>query len=395
MVVMGLVDAELSDGSETDLDLPEPSSFLQMTASPQDAVERVAVSKDTGIVEMAAGPEVTVMAESEAMEAAAAGGSSPKRMPRRRRTKEEAIAEDALVRPKKRKTLRECRSSSNADSNVTVTNPANPANFPGSLVVLTTGLTDAQLKKVHRAASQAATLTAKGLPQFTVHTDLQPSTQYTHLLTLVGRDGRTTRTFKYLYALASGAHVLRFDWLVDSVRKSQVLSEIKYAVTGDTVMKTCYLDGGLRRVPGKLFAGYMVFVWPGRWDAGSAHSQGDLLRLIQVVGADVIEGKPPGDMLAALSVGVAGNGGGSGSGSVSDVRSSTGKFAATVVPAQFRNMFELSVKRRRMVILVDAEDIKGAGGHGVLEEISELTEGLYACRTKSWLFDCISANEIL
>ncbi|KAJ1889767.1 hypothetical protein LPJ66_007858 [Kickxella alabastrina] len=388
---MDLVDAELSDGSETDLDLPEPSSFLQMTASPQDAAERVAVSKDTEIVEMAAAPEVTVMAESEAVEAAAASGLSPKRMPRTRKTKEEATAEDALVGPKKRKTLRECKSSSNADSNVTATNPANPANFPDSLVVLTTGLTDAQLKKVHRAASQAATSATKGLPQFTVHTDLQPSTQYTHLLTSVGRDGRTTRTFKYLYALAGGAHVLRFDWLVDSVRKSQVLSEIKYAVTGDTAMKTCYLDGGLRRVPGRLFVGYRVFVWPGRWDAGSAHSQGDLLRLIQVVGADVIEGKPPGDMLAELSVGVAGDGGGSGS----DVRSSTGKFAATVVSAQFRDMFELSVKCRRVVILVDAEDIKGAGGHGVLEEISELTGGLYACRTKSWLFDCISANEIL
>ncbi|KAJ1885136.1 hypothetical protein LPJ66_010273, partial [Kickxella alabastrina] len=187
-----------------------------MAASPQDAAERAVVSKDTEIVEMAAAPEATAMAESEAIEAAAAGGSVPKRMPRRRKTKEEATAKDPLVGPKKRKTLRECKSSSNADSNVTATNPANPANFPGSLVVLTTGLTGAQLKKVHRAASQAATPTAKGLPQVTVHTDLQPSTQYTHLLTLVGRDGRTMRTFKYLYALASGAHVLRFDWLVDS-----------------------------------------------------------------------------------------------------------------------------------------------------------------------------------
>ncbi|KAJ1818884.1 hypothetical protein LPJ56_003758, partial [Coemansia sp. RSA 2599] len=207
---------------------------------------------------------------------------------------------------------------------------------------------------------------------------------YTHVVAAVGRDGRASRTFKYLAGIASGAAVVRPEWLVDSVRRDCVLPESSYQVAGDSAMPMCSLVSPVVR--GALFAGYTVYVWGGRWDAGSAHTHGQLLSLIRTLGATVAKRAP---RIAALD-------GPDDEPGARDVRSSAGKIAASV-PVKYCGMFEESVQRHRAVILVDQDAIRSTTGtvHALLDSIVRQTQGRCPCRTKSWLFDCISANDVL
>ncbi|KAJ1644930.1 hypothetical protein LPJ64_003447 [Coemansia asiatica] len=256
---------------------------------------------------------------------------------------------------------------------------------PTGFVILATGLSNSQTARLQKAVSQAPIKLGISVDLHMVIPDTtRQLPDYTHLVASVGKDGRASRTFKYLAGIASGAMVVRPEWLLDSIRKGCILDESLYAVAGDSAMPTCMLSSPVVR--GALLSGFTVFVWDGRWDAGSAHTHGQLLSLIRTLGATVAKKVP---RVIETSDGPDEQGE-----EVRDVRSNAGKVAAGV-PAQYRGMFEMSVSRYRAVILVDHDAIRGAGAHAVLENIVQRTQALCPCRTKSWLFDCISANEVL
>ncbi|KAJ1719918.1 hypothetical protein LPJ53_005388 [Coemansia erecta] len=198
-------------------------------------------------------------------------------------------------------------------------------------------------------------------------------------ITSVGKDGRTARTYKYLAGIASGAQAVKVEWLFDSAKRGTLVPVDGYLITGDTAMRGCSLVSKMER--GKLLAGYNVCVWKGKWDAGSAHTHEELLSLICTLGAKLIDKVSKVDITASDDA-------------VVDIGSSAAKFAATV-PVTYRDMFTKPTHSTRAIILVDPDTIKGTKGHSVLDDITRQTAGAYPCRTKSWLFDCISANKVI
>ncbi|KAJ2002363.1 hypothetical protein H4R26_003650, partial [Coemansia thaxteri] len=127
----------------------------------------------------------------------------------------------------------------------------------------------------------------------------------------------------------------------------------------------------------------------------AAHSHAELLDLIRATGAEVVEeaskacldGGPedePGDGEEATDA------------SASGMRTNGDK-AIGALPAKYRQLFEIPVRKGRTILLVDSDKLAGPRSSmtAKLDAAIEQTGGACACRTKSWLFDCISANSIL
>ncbi|KAJ2741801.1 hypothetical protein GGI20_004932 [Coemansia sp. BCRC 34301] len=261
------------------------------------------------------------------------------------------------------------------------------------LCLLATGLTEAQTTRLRRAAKQAqalgivASIEIVGSPAELLHNAAQlvtkdslwPASTLTHLVTSANKGGRTTRTFKYLVGLVSGAWVVKMEWLLESVKAKRLVAESDYAIAGDTAMPHCFLSGP--RPLGQLLSGYSVHVWDSseKAVASSAHTRDELLDLIRAAGAEIVDKCPEysaGDDGNVSNSGVAGLG----------VRKSGDK-AISSLPDKYRRLFEIPVHKHKTIIVVDSSD--------KLNAIVEQTGGTYAWRNKSWLFDCISANMVL
>ncbi|PIA15590.1 hypothetical protein COEREDRAFT_81918 [Coemansia reversa NRRL 1564] len=280
-----------------------------------------------------------------------------------------------------------------------------PAGTTGAeLRLLTTGLSDAQLGRLRRAAKQMME------QQIAATVDIHNSTEllgipaqkggYTHLIAAVGKDGRASRTFKYLAALASGAWLVTVDWLLESVKAQNLLPEAEFAVKGDCALPNYSLSGP--RSIHELLCKYQIHLWPSSgWDS-SAHSQAELQRLIHATGAKVIDALPASENLSTAenyvptSILPHDNSG------VSGARKTTNNGVGgsmereiKAVPAKYRWLFELPVREDVPVVLVDTSSLKGARSNIALGAIVSTTGGTIPCRTKSWLFDCISANTTL
>ncbi|KAJ2133633.1 hypothetical protein IW136_004941, partial [Coemansia sp. RSA 678] len=137
-----------------------------------------------------------------------------------------------------------------------------------------------------------------------------------------------------------------------------------------------------RRNAGELFAGRSFYLWgePSCWDAGSAHSRGDLVFLLQAAGARVVDELPEIEDDAQ------------------DTESSEPLRAAKCmdkdlvkVPQKYRAQFALPI-RDNPVVLVDTNSLKSTRCSTTMSAIAATS---LPCRTKSWLFDCISTNQIL
>ncbi|KAJ1934173.1 hypothetical protein EC988_008889, partial [Linderina pennispora] len=224
----------LSSGSDTELDLPEPSSFLELSSGQSNALEsplRVHTEE--------------VDTQLNALEAEVGGPGEPshERQVKNIRSdaevhseEKEGCAEDieeppATPAPKRRSariprspSKRQQRASAKThkgDSCLTLVEgpsqrrrslndePSATAQPAVDLAILTTGVGDAQLRKLKQTARRAATHLS-----WNIRIHNQPSLlgnavtmaqqadknvdTYTHVLTVPNKNNRVTRTFKYL-----------------------------------------------------------------------------------------------------------------------------------------------------------------------------------------------------
>ncbi|KAJ2800701.1 hypothetical protein H4R20_003960 [Coemansia guatemalensis] len=273
-----------------------------------------------------------------------------------------------------------------------------------ALRLLTTGLSDAQLGRLRRAAKQLQQ------QKLAITVDIHSSTEllgipaqeggYTHLIAAVGKDGRASRTFKYLAALTSGAWLVTVDWLLESAKAHKPLPEAEFSVIGDCALPQYTLSGP--RPIHALLCKHQLHLWPSSgWDS-SAHSQADLQRLIRATGAKLVDALPAPESLDAAEKDAATTssrreslGSSGGRHSTSNGDGSSMEREIKVVPTKYRWLFELPVREDVPVVLVDTSSLKGARSNVALGNIVSATGGTIPCRTKSWLFDCISANAIL
>ncbi|KAJ2712092.1 hypothetical protein H4R19_002935 [Coemansia spiralis] len=436
-----------SSGSDTDLDLPNPVSFLapsQRRLSPEaaetasnNAVKYVpetppqfAGGPSTPLVRTPGSPRGKATYSARATPGSrrslgsalaarerpaigplpTSGGSSSltavdgnppanehmERTPRAQRTPSKRLLPAASPTPPTAKRKMSARKPAAAKAGPPA--PETPERADGSsggleLRLLCTGLSEAQMARVQRAAKQAQQLVSS----VAVHRNadmLGEGGGYTHLVVATGKDGRAARTFKYLAGLATGAWVVTAGWLLDSVKAGRLLPEADYAATGDSAMPQFSLSGP--RQPGELLQRHAVHLWgdAATWDAGSAHSYGDLRNLLTAVGAAIMDTLPTHD------------------GSDEDAQPSPSqepsaaagprhaaarpeKDELAALPPKYRRLFELPVREGETVVLVSGSDLAGARSSVALGAIVGATGGTVPCRTKTWLFDCISANRIV
>ncbi|KAJ2017320.1 hypothetical protein GGI08_006932 [Coemansia sp. S2] len=412
----GLPLSALSDSDDTDLDLPEPSSFLMISPrsdkSPAKGRSRSKSRSPSHVPETpehAGEPDIepaTVAIESPVPEVI----DAPSRAGRKRKQPavakasevdsnltlldENADAEDKAEPRAKRgrpratptSSSKEAKSVRSSKSDVTAGDSA------PHLCLLITGLSEAQTTRLRRACKQAqslgiaASISLINSPAELLHdTAQQKDPTFTHVVTSPNKGGRTARTFKYLVGLVSGAWVVRMEWLLESVKAKQMLAESEYAIAGDTAMPHSTLFGP--RPVGQLFDGYSVYVWSsGERDKAAAHTHDELLDLVRVAGADVKTECP------ALSTVEEGSDNEETAGAASVGSRTHGDKAVSALPAKYRSLFDIPVCKDKTIILLDLSDKQCTS---FLDTVMEQTGSKLACRSKSWLFDCISANTVL
>ncbi|KAJ2062740.1 hypothetical protein GGI17_002247 [Coemansia sp. S146] len=412
----GLPLSALSDSDDTDLDLPEPSSFLlQSPKSAKSPAKGRPRSRSRSPSHVPETPEhmgepdiepIVAVAESPVSETI----DSQSRMGRKR--KQPAVAKVSEVdsnltlldenagdkaeprakrgRPRATPTSTGKAISVHSKADVTAGDSA------PNLCLLVTGLSEAQTTRLRRACKQAqslgiaASISLINSPAELLHDaaqveqkDTKPT--FTHVVTSPNKGDRTARTFKYLVGLVSGAWVVRLEWLLESVKAKQLLAETEYTIAGDTAMPHSTLFGP--RPVGQLFDGYSVYVWGGgEKDKAAAHTQDELLDLIRVAGAEIRAECP------AMSADEEGSDNDETGGAASVGSRTHGDKAVSALPAKYRSLFDIPVRKDKTIILLDLSDRQCTS---FLDTVMEQTGGTLACRSKSWLFDCISANTIL
>ncbi|KAJ2794059.1 hypothetical protein H4R21_005649, partial [Coemansia helicoidea] len=262
-----------------------------------------------------------------------------------------------------------------------------------ALRLLCTGLSEAQMTRLQRAAAQAQERLGTAATVCRDASQLGTSEgAYTHLVAATtGRDRRAARTFKYMAGLAAGAWAVTAAWLLDSVKAGRLLPEADYAVAGDRAQPQFALAGPRRA--GELLRGHAVLLWGDEagWDAGAAHSCADLRALVAAVGATVVDELPP--ARDSLDDGALPPPDAPQDRDRPSVTCTDKELAA--LPPKYRRLFELPVRDGDTIVLVSSCDLAGARSAVALGAIAAATGGAAPCRTKTWLFDCISANMVV
>ncbi|KAJ2448025.1 hypothetical protein GGF42_005258 [Coemansia sp. RSA 2424] len=424
----------LSD-SDTDLDLPDPISFLQRSPTMDTEMPRSRSRSPSNVPETpesTAGEQVkepvaaaTAIAVEEVADIQSKAGRKRKQQSVGKASEVDSnltlLGEGAGVLDKAEPRAKRGRAAATPKSSLekqsrSARSKAGPADAiaaagdsPPHLCLLTTGLSEAQTARLRRAAKQAhslgiaASISISSSSGELLHNAAQlaakdsPPPQlptFTHLVTSANKGGRTARTFKYLVGLVSGAWVVKMEWLLESVKAKRLVAESDYAITGDTAMPHCSLSGP--RPLGQLLDGYSVHLWRDgeREDASSAHTCDELLDLIRAAGAKIVDKCPKYSVVSSDDEVVDSDEASSAVGL--GIRTSGDK-AISALPEKYRRLFEIPVHTGKTIILVDSSDKLAAprSSSSVLDAIIEKTGGTCACRSKSWLFDCISANLVL
>ncbi|KAJ2908406.1 hypothetical protein GGI21_002919 [Coemansia aciculifera] len=425
----------LSD-SDTDLDLPDPSSFLQRSPNANVVLPRSRSRSPSNVPETPesmTGAQDEVGEESPAVPAAQSTTKAPESQGQvgRKRKQQQPVAKTAEVdsnltlldentrdvdkaeeprakrgRPAATPTRKSVEKQPRSVRSKPAASTSAASGDAPHLCLLTTGLSEAQTARLRRAAKQAqslgiaASISISSSPSELLHNAAQMASAesssssslptFTHLVTSPNKRGRTARTFKYLVGLVCGAWVVKLEWLLESVKAKQLVAESDFAIVGDTATPHFSLSGGPRQL-GQLLKGYTVHVWNSgeKEDASSAHTRDEMLDLVRAAGAEIADKCPKYpesdedlDSSAAAHLGV---------------RASSDK-AVSALPEKHRRLFEIPAHKHKPLVLVDISD-KPAGSRSssssVLDAVVKQTGGTCACRNKSWLFDSISANAAL
>ncbi|KAJ2847489.1 hypothetical protein GGI22_005960 [Coemansia erecta] len=281
------------------------------------------------------------------------------------------------------------------------------------IVIQTTRLTAAQLKRIQGAATAMSALVIDGRKcTATVYSDtsllrralvLQRQNGFTarcctHLVAPVDKHGRTARTFKYLVGLACGAHAVVPEWLTNCVKAQRLVPESDYSIKGDTAMPNHSISERPHGV-GQLLKGFRVHLWGGdaKWGGpSSAHTAGELKALVAILGAQVVDELEEAGGSTSDSDGTDTSDDEGGDRVVSPRlrRRSAAADLVAILPKKYRRLFELPIGKDATIVLVDPDDLYAAN-RPALRSIARATGGAIPCRAKSWLFDCISANTLL
>ncbi|KAJ2454364.1 hypothetical protein EV183_001610 [Coemansia sp. RSA 2336] len=414
-IAQDLVD---DSGSETDLDLPEPASFLDASPSttqqkreivlapetppsllPQEtdkellllpSINAVYSVKSTPRSRKSDGDDTPLIANASSSRSLneqleqqkrkqpskshrgsgtrAAETESPGRSTRQRTTR---MALDAMKADAPEPTPRK-RSKRAAKQ---------PTASSSTRSILTTGLSDAQLKRIQKSIGPKLDLTI-----YQTVAPLLASHTCTHLVAATaGKSKRASRTFKYLVGLVLGAQMVTSGWLFDSVKAGRWLDEGSYAIEGDTALPQHCLSSS-QKLKG-LFDKYKLYVC---CEGGSAYSRDELVGLVKAAGATVVEsldGLPAADeqqleqQHAAKKRKVLTQG-------------SMAKDVAKV-PAKYRYLFELPTHTSRPIVLIDSSQLDGTPrSSATLSNLVKTAGTQLPYRTTSWLFDCLSACQI-
>ncbi|KAJ2157628.1 hypothetical protein GGF46_004373 [Coemansia sp. RSA 552] len=414
-----LVDGLVNDssGSDTDLDLPEPASFLSQpsddpgdrTPPPPTPTRRPAATYSATGTPRSASWRRSIR-QQPTLPPSSPPPSRPLNAimrPSKRSTSSMTAVDEPVTSRKAESSLKRRRSAVDKPSAAATKAAAagtaqqreknkktQDTGSGADLVLLTTGLTTAQMSRLKRAAGQAPRVLGVSAAVCTT-AEMLGRIAYTHLVTATGKGGRAARTFKYVAGVASGAWAVTVDWLVASVKAGRLLPEADYAVVGDTAMPQCSLSGP--RSAGELLRGHAFHLWGGKrhWDAGTAHSYTDLLSLICLLGAKIDDELPEPAAAASDTADEDGEDqpGPPSLGDRCSVQHADKEIAR--LPPQYRRLFELPVGRDVTTVLVDSSDLQGARSSVTLGAVVARTGGVLACRTKTWLLDCISSNTIL
>ncbi|KAJ2851829.1 hypothetical protein IWW36_000790 [Coemansia brasiliensis] len=283
-------------------------------------------------------------------------------------------ADDASEPTPRKRSRRATKQSASATRNLSL-----------GVSILTTGLSDTQLKRIQKSIRSAQL-------NLTIHKSATPllassSHQCTHLVaaTTGGKGMRATRTFKYLAGLVLGAKMVSSGWLFDSVKAGEWLDESSYAIEGDTALPQFRLPSSHQSEA--LFDKYQMHVC---CEGGAAYSRDDLVSLIKATGATVAE-LPDEDLVDADELLYQEH--------ASKKRvslSASGSMAKDIAkaPAKYRYLFELPIDQSRPIVLVDSNQLNGARSSATLGNIVKAAGNKLPYRTTSWLFDCLSANQI-
>ncbi|KAJ2572192.1 hypothetical protein IW140_000941 [Coemansia sp. RSA 1813] len=284
--------------------------------------------------------------------------------------------------------------------------------FEIQLVIQTTGLTATQLKRTQNAASAMSSQIFDNVKYaVTVHSDTSllntaqraskgrpnaSKTLCTHLVAPADKCGRATRTFKYMVGLVCGAHAVTPEWLTECVKARRLLPESEFSICGDTAMPDRTLDERPLEV-GQLLKGYRMHLWGGdaKWGhPSSAHTLEEFKALATVAGAEIIdeleeeEGSPDkgahsgtDEMPSSEDENDDANGGHVMSPRLRRRSAAVGRAdrdSATdlvgILPKKYRKMFELPVNKGSMVVLVDLADLHAAN-RSSLRSIARFTGG--------------------
>ncbi|KAJ2400416.1 hypothetical protein GGI23_002046 [Coemansia sp. RSA 2559] len=423
-----------SSDSETDLDLPDPITFLQpVVSSPAKSTPPPPAAVGTAAAEEGKPKPVTTtyspkrtprskrsshrnMPSSPGMKDTGASNSSSSRKTPERQAKKQfrAIAENQISLLADEST----RSKNKSRNNKKKKDAEDNEDEEPQIVIQTTGLTAAQLKRIQSAATAMSALMIDGRKcTVTVYSDtsllrralvLQRQNGFTarcctHLVAPADKHGRTARTFKYLVGLACGAHAVVPEWLTNCVKAQRLVPESDYSIKGDTAMPNHSISERPHGV-GQLLKGFRVHLWGGdaKWGGpSSAHTAGELKALIAILGAHVVDELEEAGGSTSDSDGADTSADEGGDRVVSPRlrrRSAAAASAAAdlvaILPKKYRRLFERPIGKDATIVLVDPDDLYAAN-RPALRSIARATGGAVPCRAKSWLFDCISANKLL
>ncbi|KAJ2555203.1 hypothetical protein EV175_002331 [Coemansia sp. RSA 1933] len=425
-----------SSSSETDLDLPDALTFLEPVVVSSSTITK---SKPTVVrveesveeeesksepMKITDSPKQTPRAKMTTNASASHHKQTP---PERRQSQEQALNEqEQVATPGKRMPPPRASKRKQPVVHEEAAEPKDKRTKMATetqIVIQTTGLTEEQLKRMHSAADvisgqtfgscmyKVTVYSDTGLLDKALGTPMIPAL-CTHLVVPVDRNGRATRTFKYLVGLACGAtHVVTPEWLSACAEASCILPESEFHVIGDSATPNRTLKE--RPSPSiRPLSGIQLYLWDSGgetvWTKPGMHSIEQLKALATVAGAQVVnelDHTELSDTSNASDDSSEDDGGSQMTSprlrrrrrSASAASGRTDRDIVGMLPPKYRTMFELPVGNGATVILVDMDDLCAANHRSTLRAIARAKAGGTACpcRTKSWLFDCISANTIL
>ncbi|KAJ1653496.1 BRCA1-associated RING domain protein 1 [Dispira simplex] len=142
---------------------------------------------------------------------------------------------------------------------------------PFEAKILITSLGEDELARLNQSLKQA--VLHPGFFRVTTLPDVPPSgpgrkapftePPITHVVTTLDSDRLCPRTLKYMYGVLAGAHIVSYEWVIDSIAVGRRLDEQPYLARGDLMFNNaqCSTTSGLAKDQGEMGPSLARIAW--------------------------------------------------------------------------------------------------------------------------------------